>query len=224
MIPEKLKPYVHLVDFLADFLGEDTEVVLHDVSNWHRSVIAIRNGHISGRKIGAPVTDFILNLIKDDAWRDETYRVNYKGAAQSGNTLRSATYFIKDEGDGDEPEKLIGLLCINMDCQKYIEVRDVLDTLIPRPHRAEDDSEPEEIMTLDVSDLVIGNIKREYDGNIADLRKLRRQEKVELVGKLQERGTFMVKGTIWEVAELLGVSVPTIYRYIATIKKEQEIQ
>ena len=49
-----------------------------------------------------------------------------------------------------------------------------------------------------------------------------KQEKIEVVERLQGLGTFMVKGTIWHVADMLGVSVPTVYRYLATIKKENE--
>ena len=42
-----LRSYLPLVDFLADCLGDSTEVVLHDLTDWHQSVVAISNGHIS---------------------------------------------------------------------------------------------------------------------------------------------------------------------------------
>jgi len=51
---KKLDAYITLVDFLADFMGENTEVVLHDLTDWRHSIMAIRNGHITGRKVGAP--------------------------------------------------------------------------------------------------------------------------------------------------------------------------
>ncbi len=38
-----LKPFFPLVDFLADVFGEDVEVVLHDVLDINKSVVAIRN-------------------------------------------------------------------------------------------------------------------------------------------------------------------------------------
>ncbi|GEB80630.1 hypothetical protein DDE01_20450 [Desulfovibrio desulfuricans] len=52
-----IERYVPLVDFLGAFLGEDCEVVLHDVRNPDNSVLAIANNHISGRRKGAPLTD-----------------------------------------------------------------------------------------------------------------------------------------------------------------------
>ena len=45
-----LESYKVLVDFLADYLGENTEVVLHDLSDCQSSIVAIRNGDISGRE------------------------------------------------------------------------------------------------------------------------------------------------------------------------------
>lgn len=43
--------------------------------------------------------------------------------------------------------------------------------------------------------------------------------KMEVVEGLNALGTFLVKGSVGCVAESLGVSVPTIYRYLNMIKK-----
>ena len=94
---KKLEPYVTLVDFLADYLGENTEVVLHDTTDWHNSIVAIRNGHVSGRKIGAPITGLALDMVKSRVYEEQSYKVNYKGLSAHGYTIRSATYFIKDD-------------------------------------------------------------------------------------------------------------------------------
>jgi predicted transcriptional regulator YheO len=49
-----LSAFIPMVDFLAEVLGEGCEVVLHDVTNPERSVIAIRNSHVSGRDVALP--------------------------------------------------------------------------------------------------------------------------------------------------------------------------
>ena len=36
-----------LVDFIAQFMGENTEVALLDLTDWTSSVVAIHNGHIT---------------------------------------------------------------------------------------------------------------------------------------------------------------------------------
>lgn len=45
--------YKGLVPFLGEALGKDCEVVLHDFREPGHSVIAIANGNISGRHVGA---------------------------------------------------------------------------------------------------------------------------------------------------------------------------
>ena len=59
-------------------------------------------------------------------------------------------------------------------------------------------------------------------GDNQRLRSLRKAEKVDIVRQLREMGTFMVKGTVTEVGKILGVSDPTIYRYLAAIRKDGE--
>lgn len=220
-MPEILNSYKTMVDFLADYLGDSAEVVLHDLTDWHNSVIAIRNGHISGRKVGAPITDMGLSMIKNNVWREYPYRVNYKGSSSTGGLTRSATYFIKDD-DG----QLVGMLCINMDCTQIVNARNVLDKLINIPSvvtNANAVVEEEESFSIDVRDLVFNNIQRIMPIDGKDLTRLGRQEKINLVERLQTMGTFMVKGSITEVADVLGVSVPTIYRYLSTVKRENDI-
>ena len=216
-VPEKLKPYTHLVDFLADFLGENTEVVLHDMTDFHQSVVAIRNGHISGRSVGAPLTDYALELMRSGTYKERDYQANYKGVSPAGHELRSATYYITDD-DG----KLLGMLCMNLDCRKLNDARRVLDSLIDAGCVSDKTVPVQENFNIDVNDLVRNNIKSIYPGGDEDFAKLSKEQKIDLVRRLEDMGTFMVKGAVWHVAEILGVSVSTVYRYLGNIKKDNE--
>ena len=94
-----LEMYKRIVPFLGAALGKDCEVVLHDLRYPDESVIAIANGDISSRKLGAPATDFILKLMQVGKKRDQEYMTNYYGKSVNGHTLRSSTFFIHDEED-----------------------------------------------------------------------------------------------------------------------------
>ena len=124
-----LTAYLPLVDFLADCMGENTEVVLHDLTDWHESVVAIRNGHISGRQIGSPVTDLTLNVLKSAAFEQQSHMANYQGIVKNGHRLKSSTFFIKDETG-----KLVGLLCINTDTPRLSATQPIapLTRKVPR--------------------------------------------------------------------------------------------
>ena len=58
-----LYSYKTTVKFLGSVLGPDYEVVLQDLSNKNHSVIAIENGHISGRTIGSPLTSAVFQML-----------------------------------------------------------------------------------------------------------------------------------------------------------------
>lgn len=54
-----LERYIPLVEFMGRICGKNYEIILHDVSTPERSVIAACNEHLSGRRIGNPVTELI---------------------------------------------------------------------------------------------------------------------------------------------------------------------
>lgn len=66
---KELAPYVEMVEFLGEALGREYEIVLHDLTNPERSIVAIANGELSGRGIGGPVTDFALKILKQERWK-----------------------------------------------------------------------------------------------------------------------------------------------------------
>lgn len=215
---KKLETYVTLVDFLAEFMGENTEVVLHDLTDWHHSVVAIRNGHVSGRKVGDPITEITLRILKSEIHKKVPFMNNDPRKSQKKESIKSASWFIKDEN-----ETLIGMICINSDCHNLIAARDILNQMIKSPIIEKDGKEkgPEKI-NIDVKALVDNNLDHISQDLLKKLKILSKDEKVELAGKLDELGTFSVKGTIWYLANSMGVSVPTLYRYISMAKRKTE--
>ena len=122
-----LKKYIPLVDFLAEVFGDDAEVVLQDVSDFNNSVISIRNNHISGRKLGAPATNLVLKVMNGN-FTDKNYVTNYRGVSAVGKVVRSSTYFIKDDKN-----VVVGMLCINIDIDKLVQLKNHLDGILKLP-------------------------------------------------------------------------------------------
>ena len=108
-----LQHYIKLTEFLGQALGPDYEVALHDMTDKNRSIVAIANNHISGREIGAPLTNVALKILMDKSYETQDYRLHYCGLSAEGKTLRSSTMFIKHNS------KLVGMLCINFDDSKF---------------------------------------------------------------------------------------------------------
>ena len=103
--------YMNLVPFLGEALGKSFEVAVLDCRT--ESIVAITNNHISGRSVGAPMTDFAKKMVSSGEWRNRDYIASYSGHTENNKLLRSSTYFIKS---GDT---LLGMLCINMDTTDY---------------------------------------------------------------------------------------------------------
>lgn len=207
--------YTPLVDFLADCMGENTEVVLHDLTDYHQSVVAIRNGHISGRGVGSPITDLSLQVLKTASFEKTPYLANYQGVAQNGHVLKSSTFFIKDDS-----ERFVGMLCVNSDYYSLVQSRNLLGDLITMLKLPNEASGVAENLNMNVRELVMNNIGRVCPDIERLAETMQQREKMDIVDRLNEMGTFMIKGAISYVAEDLHVSVPTIYRYLNLIKKE----
>jgi len=209
-----LKPFFPLVDFLADVFGEDVEVVLHDVLDINKSVVAIRNNHISEREIGSPATNLVLKVLKEGSADKVDAMTNYQGLSATGKILRSSTFFIRDEN-----QKIIGMLCVNIDNERLIRFRDYLDTLINQTKQEKKVNLVEHLSkTVDL--LAIDSIENVIEEYGISPQRMTQAEKVEIIKKLNEAGVFLLKGTVTKVATRLSVSEATVYRYLNGIKKE----
>ncbi len=210
---KSLNNYIGFVDFLADFLGEDVEIVLHDMTDLENSVVAIRNSHISGRGIGAPATDLVLRILKNAKYDDYKYLTNYSGTSSNGKLLKSATYIIRDDKN-----KIVGMLCINMDVSKMQMMKIYLDKMISFDNSnneiiSEKLSQSSQEMTLDTINSVVNDFGVPPD-------RMDQDEKIAIVSELNDKGVFLIKGSVIQVAEALSVSVATIYRYLGKVKRE----
>ena len=239
MTPDMLQQYSVIVQFLGKTLGPDYEIVLHDLSPDHNQIVAIANNHVSGRNIGSPLTNASLKMLIDKAYETDDFLCNYKGIAENGRLLRSSTMFIKD-AQGNPA----GLLCINFDDSRFMDLQDTLLSVIhpkeyiaarpfmkkyeksettaaSRQTDAVPDPEPSAItenFSMDIPSLMH---KMFADATVAmptPADRLNQQEKKEIIEKLHKQGLFQLKGAITFVAEQFACSSATIYRYLSELK------
>jgi len=214
-----LEPYAVIVPFLGEALGENCEVVLHDLTTPEQDIVAIANGAISGREVGARLSNLSLHYLETKQYENNDYVMNYKTTGSDGKLLRSATYFIKEDGR-DYP---VGMLCVNVNITDYEYMEATLKKILGIKETANDKVEfkrenPIEILSSPLDEMVDRYVKE----CLADMgvpgyvlvERLKVDEKIKVVKYLQQKGTFKVKGAIALVADKLDVSEPTIYRYL----------
>ena len=211
----KLERYLPMAAFLSAVCGGNYEVILHDVSEPETSVVAIFNGHLSGRKVGDPMTELARSLARDGVYRDQDFVSNSEGRTRNGKRFVSSTYFIKEEGE------LLGLLCVNHDVSDFTAMASHLQNLLTAfsvpgqvppqaPYTEElDDSIPELSTTL-----IHNTVLRQG----VPAGRMTTQEKEELIEALERQGVFSTKGAVGQVARELDISEPTVYRYLRRIR------
>lgn len=222
MNKSQLNQFSKLVRFLGATLGPDYEVVLHDITDKTKQIVAIANNHISGRDVGAPLTDFALKAIADRSFEKEDFRLNYKSQSRDNKTLRSSTMYINDEAGN-----LVGMLCINFDGSKYAAIsNDILQLCQPNEFIEENfavlpiDNEPiEENLVESLNELTLSAISDILQNQNIPVDRLTRDEKLSIVSVLNQKGVFMLKGAVNQVAKQLQTSEATIYRYLSNLNK-----
>lgn len=215
-----MQEYCELVGFLGKVLGQDYEVVLHDLSNMDNSVVAVANGHVSGRKIGSPMNENGLRLIRTEAWKQNQELIRYRGYSQKTNHLLCFTRFIKNQ-QGDP----IGMLCINYD---YASNQKLVDSISEQLGIAElpDQAESEKIFRSDtekfpdsMEEVVYAICNQVMLEVPVPVDRLSQDEKIAIVEKLEAKGVFLFKGAVTLVAGRLQTSEATVYRYLSKINR-----
>ena len=217
-----LKQYMVLAEFLGKVLGPQYEITLHDLSSTEQSIATIVNGYISGRTVGAPLTDLALRFVKDKVYETMDYKVGYRGVSGKNSAIRSSTMFIKDDGG-----RLIGMLCINFDPSRYQKAsQDILKLcgldgeIFLEDNHLHPAGEVENFSDS-ISEVTDTVLKRYLKDGIPPER-LTQEEKMASVKQLEERGIFLLKGAVNEVATRLHCSAASIYRYLGKINKQNE--
>ncbi|MEZ9504701.1 transcriptional regulator [Vibrio sp. 10N.286.51.B11] len=210
-----LQPYEVIVDFIADFHGKDTEVVLHNLDDFEKSIYKIRNGHISGRKVGDPITDLVVKALKIN---DSTipFQTNYSAKTPDGKQLKCATFYIRNEA-----QEIVGALCINSMIDGLLELQSKIDTIVNGMignqinHTSDNVDEHLGVTIPEMVDNKITNIIANLNMPTSSLTS---DDKINIITELNNDGVFLLKGTIVKVAKMLHMSEPTVYKYLQKIK------
>ena len=59
-----LEPYGAIVKFLGEALGDNVEIALHDLTTPDQEIVAIANGQISGRSVGAKLSNLSIHYLE----------------------------------------------------------------------------------------------------------------------------------------------------------------
>lgn len=235
---------IPVVDMIARTFGKDCEVVLHDLTQPRNSVVYAVNGHVTGREIGQSFDHLITHVLLSKDFKDDV-SANYSFRTGDGTLIRSSTALIKNE-DGVAVGAVCINLDTSADIavlRRLQELYQGFAGLTEQPietvrQKGPESEEPVErsskkngeqfleppaekskapkLLGENVVDMADHLIDQIVGGQ--DVSQIQRDEKVQMVRFMHEKGLFLIKGTIERVAEKLGVSKVTIYSYLDEVK------
>lgn len=183
-------------------LGRNCEVAIHDFSQLPHSLVHIE-GNVTRRRIGAPVTDLVLRVLRHD--KDGVKDMaNYKTVTRDGRILKSSTTFIRNPAG-----KVIGAFCINYDVTEHLNAIAMLEDFV---HTT--DAEEDENFAASFGETIESLTARAVRQAKKQPAMMTKEEKVQLVQTLELQGAFMIRGAVQYVAQALGVSKFTVYNYL----------
>lgn len=205
---------VKLAKGIARQFGPQCEVVVHDLKTAEpeHSIVAIENGHVSGRRVGDGPSHVVWEALKADPEKLED-RLAYLTRTESGKILKSSTIFLRDE-EG----KVSGIFAINYDITLMKAMEDTLHafTAIDAPSQ-----EPQTI-THNVNDLLEELIKQSATIVGKPVALMTKEDKVKAIRFLNESGAFLITKAGQRVCNFFGISKYTLYSYIDESKGEKD--
>ena len=208
---------LRLAKALSAQFGPNCEVVIHDLqsNDPDSSIVAIENGHVSGRKIGDGPSHVVLEALEamNNGEKPGDDRLSYLAKTADGKTLKSTTVYIRD--DGQEP---IGIFSINYDITLMLSMEQALRTFT-----ATDLPEPEPAaISRNVSDLLDELIAQSVEVVGKPAALMSKEEKIRAIQFLNDSGAFLITKSGDKVCKFFGISKYTLYSYIDEAKGGKE--
>lgn len=208
-IYDHLDMFKQILDLLENHFGPNCEIVLHDNrKEYDHTIVDIRNGHVTGRKVGDCGGNWGLEVIRSSS--DESHIYNKIIHTRTGKVIRGSSTFLKDD-EG----KIIGSLCVNFDITDSLRCEEFLKQL----NNYTTPSSSNELFTDDVNQLMdnlLNQCNQMFDKPVEELTK---NEKLEIIKFLDEKGAFLITKSGDKVCEFLNISKFTLYNYLDTIRE-----
>jgi len=206
-----LAHYVKVGELLAEMFEPHLEVAVHDLRYPEHSIIAIFNGHITGRNVGEGTSDLGYEKVSGKV-PDKV--VNYKNESPDGKPLKSSSLTIRNN-KGD----IIGSLGLNYDISVFDQFSNVLSIFT---------NTEENTIIRGKEAFFYGNTKEDIHiainhykiSNGLTNKVLSRKDKHDVIRFLIRGGHLNKRGAVAIIGEVLSVTRPTVYKYIKEIKSK----
>ncbi len=241
-LPHKLAMWIGFGKAVIAQRGPAVEAVLHDLTDPAHSVVFVANGKVTDRHVGQGLRHLVREVLEAQSRGGDDvpdYWYFWKS-----KLIYSKTVLIRDDFG-----ELIGAFCVNEDVTSSISAFEYLKGSLPGlenvtlalPKKGEvyfkkrakegntsqseslESKEPNpqtEDSLFDLTQKIISSLAS--DMGLMDTTPTRAL-RLKYLKELENRGVFLLKGSIEKVATVLGLSKVTIYSDLQSMKEKAKI-
>lgn len=192
---------------IAETFGSSCETLVHDMSVPSHPILAIYNGHVSGRAVGST-----MDILGNDTQLSEeglrTDFVNLYATTPSGQQIKSSTFHMI----GEDYNLALG---INFDYSSLVYANRILVDLMSA------DADLKSAMWHS-GDNRLGEVFEECLAAVGKpVAALNKADRLKIIALLDQKDAFSFRKSVPFVSQRLGVSRYTVYKYLSELAGEK---
>jgi predicted transcriptional regulator YheO len=193
---------------IAAMFGPKCETLVHDMTRDGHPILAIYNGSVTDREVGSTVDIFgdIGNYDKD-LYNNKDY-VNQRVLTRDGRILKSTTLNFRDQ----DYHFALG---INLDITDMVRASHVLEEL------TETNGELQETLMQDARSQIDEMLRECISAVGKETSEMQKTDRVRIIRMLYKKRAFTYQKAVAIVAERLGVSRYTVYKYMHELEQAE---
>lgn len=194
---------------LAEMFGPACETLVHDMGVPTHPILSIYNGHVSGREVGSTMDIMGVGLELDEV-ASTTDQVNLAATTPDGRQIKSSTFHLIGEGYNlalGVNFDYTGLSFAERILSDLMSVQSDLRSALWQPGDSK--------QLADLFEQCLTALGKPADS-------LNKDDRLRLVALLKQRDAFSYRRSVPYVAEKLGVSRYTVYKYLKEAGGEGE--
>ena len=201
---------MRIAEGIARMFGSTCETLIHDMQQEAFPIVAIYNGHVSGRSVGSTKSIYGAQTTQDSE-DDVTFfsndYVNTRVVSANGRFIKSSTFNYIGEG-------YHYALGVNFDYTPLAGTRRLIDELSMA------DGDLNNMLTIKAQGQLDGIFDSCLEAVGTSLDRLKKEDRMRLLVLLSEQQFFKYQKAVAFVADKLNVSRYTIYKYIHEIESK----
>ncbi|MDR2909288.1 MAG: helix-turn-helix transcriptional regulator [Oscillospiraceae bacterium] len=191
---------------LASHFGPECEVAVHDLTKgYENTIIAIENGHVTGRRVGDDASEIVLCALRNKTGAEDN--IGYLSRTSDGRLLKSSSVYIRNE-EGE----VAAIFGVNYDITGLSHANRLVGRFI-ETGREKKDYEVSTIVS-NVSDLLDRLLEESVDFVGKPVALMGKDDKIKGIHYLEEKGAFLIKKAGDKVSRYYDISKYTLYNYL----------